>query len=98
MIKVQYSKNEIEMSGHANFSESGSDIVCAGASMLVYAVADKMLSLDKQVNFIEDEKGYIKLSFNGASNELELLYDTLINGLKMLESQYPKNINIMEAK
>ena len=39
MIEVTVRKNGIEMTGHAGQAEKGRDIVCAGASAIVWALA-----------------------------------------------------------
>ena len=40
MIEVQMGKFSLRVRGHAGFSRYGSDIVCAAASMLAFALAE----------------------------------------------------------
>ena len=40
MITVQMGKTSLQVCGHAGFSRYGSDIVCAAASMLAFALAE----------------------------------------------------------
>ncbi len=58
MIKVVFEKKEdkivgFNISGHAEYDESGKDIVCAAVSMLVYNTIDTMTDLLKLKDYIE---------------------------------------------
>ena len=58
MIKVVFKKKEdkivgFNISGHAEYDESGKDIVCAAVSMLVYNTIDTMTDLLKLKDYIE---------------------------------------------
>jgi uncharacterized protein YsxB (DUF464 family) len=52
LIEVTVRKDEIKISGHANYAVSGSDIVCAGVTALA-------LTLIKSIKDLTDDKiGY----------------------------------------
>ena len=86
--------NEINISGHAEYADSGEDIVCAGASMLSYAIANKCLKLNSEFKFIEDVEKGMNFKNDGTNKEINLLLETLVEGLEMLMDEYPKNIEI----
>ena len=46
MIKVEVTKKNISIIGHANFDEYGKDIVCAAASSIVITSVEAIASFD----------------------------------------------------
>ena len=68
MIKIKYTKDSLELTGHAGYADYGKDIVCASVSTLVVCSINNMKSIDKDsVDYKDDGTGsgdrYIKDSF-----------------------------------
>src|SRR5690554_2484347 len=83
----------IEVSGHAEYDESGKDIVCAAVSTAIIVTANAIELLDLNKNrslFIEE--GYFKLEVLKNDKILEKLLKNLEYTLHDLEQQYPKYI------
>ncbi len=100
MIKCLVSKDDkvksIVISGHANYSEYGTDIVCSAVSMLSYAIANKLMQLGyKQAVTITDNK--FEFINNVENSDVDLLLDTLVEGIYMVADQYAKYIKIKEV-
>ncbi len=100
MIKCIVNKddkvNSVVISGHANYSEYGTDIVCSAVSMLSYAIANKIMLLGyKNVVNITDNK--FEFINNVENSDVNLLLDTLVDGLYMVSDQYAKYIKIKEV-
>ena len=98
MIKVNYLVEkgiikEIEISGHAEYDESGKDIVCAAVStaIIVTANAVELLDLNSHRELMIDE-GYFKFNVLKTNDVLEKLLLNLEYTLYDLEKQYPKYI------
>ena len=93
MIKVLLKENIIEISGHANFDAYGKDIVCASVSSIIYTTINGILNINNKAIKIADEN---KLIIKIISNDdiTKKLIENMINLLKDLEKQYPKNLNI----
>ncbi len=89
----------VEVTGHAEFAEPGSDIVCAAVSMIMYTIADKLDQMEKfmTIEIDEEEGGYMQIEVIKRDDQTDLLFDTLIHGLKMIEEQYAQYIDIKEA-
>jgi uncharacterized protein YsxB (DUF464 family) len=85
---------EVTISGHAEFAERGKDIVCAGTSMLTYAIANKCLKINDKFEILEDSKKGMNFKNDGKNGEINLLLETLVEGLEMLQEEYPKNIEV----
>lgn len=96
MIKVNLIGNndKIEFLGHAMYDSSGKDIVCAGVSSVVITTINAILSFD------ENSIKYESLPDNFCIEVIEhsLITDKLllnmVNMLKDIEEDYPKNIKI----
>ncbi len=99
MIKVNIKKNnelidEISIKGHANFSDFGTDIVCASVSSIVITSINAMLKLDKDCLDYEQADGYIKIKLLKHEMITNTLVNNMIELLSELENKYPKNINL----
>ena len=98
MILVNYRVNnsiikEMEISGHAEYDESGKDIVCAAVStaIIVTANAIKLLNLNDNRSLVIEE-GYFKLEVLVDNEILSKLLTNLEYTLYDLERQYPEYI------
>ena len=97
MIEAYYRVDEfikmIEISGHAEYDESGKDIVCAAVStaIIVTANAAKLLDLEQFYKFWIDE-GYFKIEIYEYNKTLDKLLKNLEYTLFDLEQQYPNYI------
>jgi len=93
MIKVLLKENYIQISGHAKFDDYGKDIVCASVSSIVYTTINAILNFnDKAIEVIDESNLTIKINSN--DNITNTLIKNMIDLLKDLEEQYPKNLKI----
>ena len=78
--------------GHAGYAESGSDIVCAAASMLSTNAVNSIEKLtDDEISYnVDEDTGFLSMSFSGKSisNESKLLVDSLVIGLESIRESY----------
>ncbi|MBE6156739.1 MAG: ribosomal-processing cysteine protease Prp [Firmicutes bacterium] len=97
MIKVKYSNKFIKISGHADFNDYGKDIVCASASSIVYTTINGILNININAIKYTDEKELVIeiLSNDEITNKL---IGSMLDLLKELEAQYPKNIKISKGE
>ncbi len=95
MIKVSIKNNIITITGHADFDIYGKDIICSAVSSIVITSVNAILSIDdKAISFKKDDKLVIKIL---KKDEItRKLIDNMLNLLKELEHNYPKNIKIKE--
>lgn len=105
MIQVIIDQKEerivsFEMSGHANFDEYGSDIVCAGASAVSFGAVNAIMELTKTEPVIEQaDSGFLKVEFPELENEetdaqVQLLVRAMIVSLKTIEQSYQDYMTI----
>lgn len=95
-----YDRLLIAVEGHSGFSESGSDIVCAGVSALTYTLLNCMLDEEAAGNIklirniVRD--GYIHLEiecFDFSMERIKGMFDACVTGLLMLEENYPEFVS-----
>ncbi len=98
MITVSFSQKSgkltgFEISGHALFSEHGTDIVCAAVSSAAIMAANTITEVLGEAAEVKAEEGY--LLFNGGTSEAS---QGILSGLKLhleqLAEQYPENITV----
>lgn len=101
MIKINIKKSDdlitsVTVYGHAMYDEYGKDIVCSAVSSIVITTINGLLKLDNNsINYTENE-GYIKIDSIKKSVTNNILINNMIDLLKELKEQYPKNIKINE--
>jgi len=108
MIKVSVYKNAenlitgFTLSGHADYSEYGSDVVCAAVSALVINTINSIENFTSDKFRIEqDEKnGFLEFHvISSMSNNSNLLLSSLALGLQGIEDEYSgKYIKLTQIK
>ena len=101
MIKVKVSEKNISILGHADYDESGKDIVCASATILAYTVGQivKFMDDNKELTrkpVIKLEKGDIEISCRcktdeGYAKALHTYYVAQV-GYSLLAHNYPQYV------
>jgi hypothetical protein len=77
--------------GHADYAEEGSDIVCAGISVLVINTINSiaMFTSDRFETDEDAEEGLIAFSFTAEpSDDAQLLLRSMVLGLQNIQNQY----------
>jgi len=107
MIRVTFHKKDhelvsFEMTGHAGFSEHGSDIVCAGVSALAITTVnsiEKLGGYQPIVDVDEVEGGYLYLEVvrdvtKVQAQTTQILLNSLLLGLEGIQEEYPNYLTI----
>ena len=85
--------------GHAGYSEYGTDIVCASISVLVINTINSIETFTSCpfTCEVDEEMGDIEVHFpEGISQEASLLMDTMILGLKAIQDDYGNEYIILD--
>ena len=94
MIKVEVTKKNISILGHAMYDEAGKDIVCAAVSSIVMTSVESIAAFDKDAIDVTESNNKLVLSINKEDNITNTLIDTMLRLLNELVKKYPKNIKI----
>ena len=98
MIKVKVTKENISILGHANYDEYGKDIVCASASSIVICSVEAISKFDINAIDINEETNKLEIKINKEDDITSNLIDNMLNCLKEIEKEYPKNIKIINRE
>ena len=80
-----------QVAGHAEYAESGQDIVCSAVSALTITTINAMEAYTSQPfeAFQDEEDGVITVNFlEDLDHDAALLMNSLILGLKTIENEY----------
>lgn len=92
------------ISGHANYSRRGEDIICAGISMLSQTILESLVKVSKikeeEIKYnIEDKTGFLdvlipkELDYK-VFNDSQVLIKSLITGIELMIEAYPDYIKM----
>jgi len=87
-----------KISGHADFAEYGSDIVCSAVSALAINCCNSIceLTTDRPVIKSDDKNGgYLMVNLSHPSPECELLLKSFELGIKSVAEDYGKYVKIV---
>lgn len=96
-VTVKYKENTIEyleVYGHANFAEHGSDIVCAGISSLLLSNLIYAEQLNQGIFKTEQKNGHVIVNVEQSDETLNHLLEAIVVGLTLMKEQYPKYIKM----
>ena len=96
MVSVSFKKEnnrivEVEIKGHANYSDKGKDIVCAAIS----SIAIYSINLMEKFGYIitnKVEDGYIKMTNNLNSDIVDKILEQMEAEFINISEEYPKHI------
>lgn len=94
MIAVSVRKDEIEISGHANYAESGKDIVCAGVTALTQTLIRSMENLTSDEIEYEISPGRADIHCGDLSEAGKLLADSFFIGICLIADEFPDHVRI----
>lgn len=97
MVKITICQNREKQytgfccSGHAEYADAGSDIVCAAVSVLVINTLNAIEAFTEEAFDARTERrsGLIDVTFRSpAGHDAQLLLDTMVLGLKDIQCNY----------
>lgn len=100
MVLVNVLKNddfydEVTISGHALYDNYGKDIVCSAISSIVITTINAILTIDDKAINYEHKSDRLVIKVLKKSDIVDKLILNMLNMLKSLEGDYPKNIKIL---
>ena len=102
MVEIEIKKsnsNQIEritMCGHADYDVHGQDIVCAGASAVVFGSTNALFELTEGKVSVEQDPngGYFKIDILEFDERAELILNSMIISLQTIEESYQEYIKL----
>ena len=86
-----------DFSGHAEYADSGSDIVCAAVSALVITTINAVETLtgEQFTNSADEKEGTIHFRFLTFGHDSQLLIQAMLLGLGEMENSYSQYIDLI---
>ena len=94
MIVVCVRKDGITVNGHANYAETGKDIVCAGVTALTQTLIRALEGLTKDKIEYEVSPGRADIHYGNLSEEGRLLVDSFFIGVCLIADEFPDHVRI----
>ncbi|MCR4815148.1 MAG: ribosomal-processing cysteine protease Prp [Lachnospiraceae bacterium] len=104
MIQVIVQKHNQEYksvicTGHADYSEAGSDIVCSAASILLINTANSIEKFTNSLLGSEADDGIVTIVLADHPDEKAvLLIESMLLGLESIQKEYGKNYLMIDYK
>lgn len=99
MTEIQFIKKDnrlvgFEINGHSDYSEEGTDIVCAAVSSCALMAANTVTEIIGDNAEIIQKDGCLKVTVINCSVSSEYILEGLKLHLTEISKQYPKNVRI----
>ena len=88
MIVVRVAQTGITVDGHAEYAETGKDIVCAAVSALTQTLIAGIKSLTEDRISYEIKPGKVNIVFENLSKQAQLLVDSFFIGINEIITAY----------
>lgn len=95
MIEVSVHKDGITVSGHANYADSGKDIVCAGVTALTQTLVGSLEGLTVSDFTSDISPGRVDIKFRNLSEAGRLLVDSFFIGICQIADDFPDYVRII---
>jgi uncharacterized protein len=87
------------VSGHSDYSEIGTDIVCAAVSILSYTALNSMSLVggicESDVSYdVEEDTGFLKIKTQKNNEKTDVIYRNFLVGIKLLLEDYNNYITL----
>lgn len=95
MIAVSVRKDEIKVSGHANYAEEGKDVVCAGVTALTQNLVKSIEDLTEDKIEYDITPGRADIKYGNLSEKARTLVDSFFIGICMIVDEFPDHVKIV---
>lgn len=84
----------LSVDGHANYAESGKDIVCASVSCLCVSLANALVAggVHEQCIRMKDGEFFVGATVVENLEYIEGAFDMAVSGLRQIAERYPANV------
>ena len=109
MVNIKYVRRDtsflLQAAGHAGAGPKGKDLVCCGVSVLIHAIAQRVLDLYAEGMLQEFPETILSsdgscVAAKALSESVQLVdqaFAVILTGLRMLAEQYPQCVTIFES-
>lgn len=88
MIVIYMDGHSLTVTGHAGYTKSGNDIICAAVSALTQGLIHSLMELTKDEISFQMRDGYIRLEHGNLSEQGRLLMDSFFIAISDIQETY----------
>lgn len=97
-INLQGQYTKVELTGHADYADHGTDIVCAAVSAAVYGISNAIIVKSKARPMVYDDTDRFTIINNDTSCGITYhLLDALLIMVNGISEQYPDNVAVTKC-
>lgn len=103
-IKLDINNYTVTMRGHSEYAENGKDIVCAGASTLLYTLVHTLEEFRSEMTkppifTVNGKNENQRVTYTCSPNKayepnVQLVFLTVATGFRLLAENYPDNVKL----
>ena len=101
MITINYFRNgnshKLTVDGHAGYSSSGNDIVCAAVSAISWTLIGYLVEEEPDYTAADTDRGYMEITCTGGEKAANA-FDMAILGYRQIEQKYPHCVEVQIAE
>lgn len=94
-IKQHSNRYQMKLTGHANFSMEGEDMVCAGVSSIIFGGINALGNYNPGTEWFQIKKDRIEIKIIDTNQATKVILETIYTQLKTIEESFPENINVI---
>lgn len=104
MTRIIRTDTGLELSGHAGYAPAGKDIVCAGITALMGALADSVLRREEEFRpraRADPDIPVLSIVCEPVperARECGIIYDTVSAGLEFIAETFPENVTFQREE
>ena len=103
MIRIYRDGYKLDIEGHAGYGAYGSDIVCAGVSILFHARARtlrarRVTGYEYKASAENELKRVACAPTEAEQGAVDVVYETIMHGIAALSVTYPEYVKICEVR
>lgn len=95
MIEIRYSfdgMHDLRITGHADHSDNGNDIVCAGVSAITYTLLGFLANTDANPSTFVDRGDCIIMCYD--TDPIHTAFEMALIGYMQIAKAYPDNVTV----
>ena len=86
--------------GHADgYEKAGEyDLICASVSAITLTIAGGLQDVLHKEGTYDSDFGFMEVEISSPDEKSQILFCTMVHGLRAIEERYPRHLKILETK
>ena len=98
MTVISYDGKFFKIKGHSGYGTKGNDIVCSSISSMTICTLNAIYKMNNNAITSKTDDCLLEVQIKEHDKVIDVLLDNLLDMLKELEEQFPKNVRIENGR